>query len=36
MSGVVFSGGEGSPIKQRKQHTEENIAYCNAISPSFT
>ena len=31
MSGVVCSNREGSLKKQRKQHAEENIAFCNAI-----
>ena len=31
MSRVVCSNREGSLKKQRKQHAEENIAFCNAI-----
>ena len=36
MSGVVCSSREGSAKKQRKQHTEEDIVFCNSTSPGFT
>ena len=34
ISGVVCSSREGSLKKQRKQHTEENIACCNQYHPA--
>ena len=35
-SGVICSSREGSLNKQRKQHTEEKIAFCHAKPRGFT